>query len=172
VDEPELIEAGDREGFDFTWITNRLLLGGGIRTRANMMKLAGMGITHIIGMESSFDDSIIAEGTGIQVCWCPCADDLQEKPLELFHRAIPFAIRAFEEPGSRIFFHCAGGIQRSPMMMLAFFGVQGMMLSEAMELISRARPEVQFPPAYRRSVARFVAQYRSLHVNSQPIQPS
>ena len=127
------------------------------------------GVTHIIGMESDFDDSTIAEGTDIEVCWCPCADDLQEKPPELFQQAVAFAVQAFDEPSSRIYFHCAGGVQRSPMMMLAFFGAQGMKLSEAMELIRGARPQVQFPPAYRRSVARFVEQYRSLHSNPQPI---
>lgn len=163
MDEPEVLGAGSPDQFEYTWITNRLLLGGGIRTRANMVKLAGMGITHVIGMESDFDDSTIVEGTGIQVCWCSCVDDLREKPPELFERAVAFALRAFEEPTSRIYFHCAGGIQRSPMMMLAFLGAQGMKLSEAMVLIRKARPQVEFPPAYRYSVARFVEQYRSLN---------
>jgi protein-tyrosine phosphatase len=151
--------SGDEE-LDYDWITDRLALGGAIYTRRNMGILARAAVTHIINLQAGFDDSQIAQGTGIQVEWAPCVDDLQPKPPELFAKAIGFAIEAWQNPDSKIYFHCVEGARRSPMMLLAFLGAQGMMLTEAMELISSRRPKAEFPAVYRQSVVRFLARYR------------
>jgi protein-tyrosine phosphatase len=151
--------SGDEE-LDYNWVTDRLALGGAIYTRRNMDVLARAGVTHIVSLQAGFDDSRIALGSGIEVEWAPCVDDLQPKPPELFAKAIGFTMQAWRKADSKIYFHCVEGARRSPMMLLAFLGAQGMRLTEAMELISSKRPKAEFPVAYRQSVVRFLASYR------------
>ena len=145
---------------DYDWVTDRLAVGGAIWTRGNMDLLVDAGITHIVNMQMEFDDFKIADGTGISVFWNPCDDDLLEKPPELFHRGVEYASSAYEDPRSRIYFHCSAGVHRGPMMLLAFLAAQGMKLGEAMELILARRPQADFPEVYLKSVAQFLVAYR------------
>lgn len=140
---------------DFHWVTDRLAVGGAVWTRRNMQILASAGITHVVDMQCEFDDSEIAEGTGIRVLWNPCDDDLEEKEVELFRRGVEFAADAFRDPETRVYFHCTAGIHRGPMMLLAFLTAQGLDLPEALDLIRSKRAFADFPDVYRRSVARF-----------------
>ncbi len=141
---------------DFHWITNRLALGGGIWSAANMRLLAAQGITHVIDMQAEFDDSTICGGTGVLVLWNPCDDDFELKPPELFRRTVDFAREAFTQPQSRLYFHCAAGVHRGPMMLAAFLCATGMDLDDAMALIRSRRPDADFPPVYRESIAAFL----------------
>ncbi len=158
----ELWESTGQEdpSLDYHWITDRLAVGAGIWTRGNMEKLAADGVTHVVDMLVEFDDTLIADGTGIAVFWNPCDDDLQEKSPELFRHGVEFAMRAYQEPGSRIYFHCSAGVHRGPMMLLAFLGAQGMDLDKARELIRLKRLESDFPEVYCKSVERFLKAYR------------
>lgn len=146
---------------DYHWVTDRLAVGGGIWTRSNMEQLAAAGITHVLDMLVEFDDSLIADGTGISVLWNPCDDDLQEKSPGLFRRGVEFAMRAYQDPESRIYFHCSAGVHRGPMVLLAFLGALGMDLDQAMDLIRQRRLDADFPEVYRKSVARFLETYRT-----------
>jgi hypothetical protein len=141
---------------DYHWVTDRLAVGGAIWTRRNMELLARDGITHVLDMQAEFDDSLIAEGTAVQVFWNPCDDDFEEKPPHLFQRGVEFARRALRDPDARVYFHCSAGVHRGPMMLLAALAADGMEMSQAMELIRARRPEADFPEVYRRSVARFL----------------
>jgi protein-tyrosine phosphatase len=156
--EPVIIR--DDEQLDYSWVTEQFALGGAIWNRANMRQLAKAGITHIVDLQTTFDDTPIAEGTGISVLWSPFRDDLQAKEPELFERVVDFSLAACRLPESRIYIHCEEGIHRSPMMLLAVLGALGMKLTEAEGLIRRARPQADFPAAYRQSIVRFVAAYR------------
>ncbi len=144
---------------DYDWVTERLAVGGAIWTRRNMDLLADSGITHVVNMQREFDDSKLADGTGISVLWNPCDDDLLEKPPEMFRLGVEYAASAFADPRSRIYFHCSAGVHRGPMMLLAFLGCHGMKLGEAMELILACRPQADFPEVYLKSVAQFLARY-------------
>lgn len=141
---------------DFHWITSRLALGGGIWTAANMRLLAAQGITHVLGMQAEFDDNTICGDTGVRVLWNPCDDDFEIKPPELFRRAVDFAVDAYQDPRSRLYFHCAAGVHRGPMMLAAFLCVTGMELDEAIMLIRSHRPDADFPPIYRESIVQFL----------------
>ncbi len=141
---------------DYHWVTDRLAVGGAIWTRRNMELLAEAGITHVVDMQIEFDDREIAEGTGIEVLWNPCDDDLEEKGCDLFRKGVEFAARAYQDPKARIYFHCSAGVHRGPMMLLAFLTAQGLELGEALELIRKRRLQADFPDVYRRSVARFL----------------
>ena len=55
----------DDEQLDYTWVTERFALGGAIWNRFNMRQLAKAGITHVVDLETTFDDAWLGGGTGI-----------------------------------------------------------------------------------------------------------
>ena len=140
---------------DMTWITGRLALGGGIWNAQNMADVARAGITHIIDMQIEFDDTQLAEPYGIEVLWNPTDDDFHAKPPELFQRGVDFATRALANQDARVLIHCAAGVHRAAMMMLAVLCSQGWELKTAMRTILARRPVVDFADVYVESVERF-----------------
>jgi protein-tyrosine phosphatase len=153
-----LIQGSGNSTMDMTWITGRLALGGGIWNPQNMAEVARAGITHIIDMQLEFDDTQLAEPFGIEVLWNPTDDDFQPKPPELFQRGVDFATAALERDGSRLLIHCAAGVHRAAMMMLAVLCSQGWDSATAMRTILARRPVVDFADVYIESVERFLQQ--------------
>lgn len=147
---------------DMTWITGRIALGGGIWNAENMSDVARAGVTHIIDMQIEFDDTALAAKHAIEVLWNAADDDFQPKSPELLQNGVEFAIRALDEPGTKLFIHCAAGIHRAPMMTLALLCSLGWTLPKAMDLIEAKRPVVDFPHVYVKSVERFLVQYARL----------
>jgi Dual specificity phosphatase, catalytic domain len=145
-------------GIDITWITDWIGLGGGIWNAENMAELARMGITHIIDMQIEFDDTPLAEPHGIQVLWNATDDDFQPKPPELFERGVEFAMNALDQPGNKLFIHCAAGVHRAAMMTLGVLCSMGWEMGAAMETISSRRPVVDFADVYVNSVENFLQQ--------------
>ena len=143
---------------DITWITARLALGGGIWNAENMAEVARSGVTHIIDMQIEFDDSALALPFGLEVLWNATDDDFQPKPPELFQRGVEFALQALEKPDTKIFIHCAAGVHRAPMMLLALMCSEGWEMEDAMQLVSARRPVVDFANIYVESVTKFLEQ--------------
>jgi protein-tyrosine phosphatase len=141
---------------DMTWITPRIAVGGGIWNAENMAEVARAGITHVIDMQIEFDDTALAAPYGIEVLWNAVDDDFQSKPPEVFQRGVEFAERALDEPGGKLFIHCAAGVHRAPMMTLALLCSMGWELGKAMALIEAKRPVVDFPDVYVNSVEQFL----------------
>jgi protein-tyrosine phosphatase len=141
---------------DITWVTERVALGGGIWNAQNMAELARAGITHVLNMQLEFDDRPLAAPLGIRVLWNPTDDDFLLKPPELFKRGIDFALEALEDPGARLYVHCAAGVHRAPMMTLAVLCAMGWEIEAAMVLIETRRPVVDFADVYVESVRRFL----------------
>jgi protein-tyrosine phosphatase len=141
---------------DITWLTDRIAVGGGIWTSANMAQVAREGITHIIDMQIEFDDTPLAIAQGIQVLWNPTVDDFEAKPPALFQRGVDFAQAALGGKDAKLLIHCAAGVHRAPMMALAVLGSMGWGLENAMELIERRRPVADFAGVYVRSVEEFL----------------
>jgi protein-tyrosine phosphatase len=144
---------------DMTWVTGRIAVGGGIWNAKNMEEVARAGVTHIIDMQIEFDDTPLAEPHGIDVLWNAVDDDFKPKPPEVFQRGIEFAIAALDQPGTKLFIHCAAGVHRAPMMTLALLCSLGWTLPQAMDLIQTRRSVVDFPHVYVMSVERFLATY-------------
>jgi protein-tyrosine phosphatase len=144
---------------DMTWVTGRIAVGGGIWNAKNMEEVARTGVTHIIDMQIEFDDTPLAEVHGIEVLWNAVDDDFKLKPSEVFQRGVEFAIAALDQPGTKLFVHCAAGVHRAPMMALALLCSLSWNLPEAMDLIQAKRSVVDFPDVYVRSVERFLANY-------------
>jgi len=144
---------------DLTWVAARIAVGGGIWNDNNMIEVVRAGITHIIDMQIEFDDTQLAAPYGVIVLWNPTDDDFQPKPPELFQRGVDFALAALDDADSRIFIHCAAGVHRAPMMTLAVLRALGFGLADAMDMIQRHRPTVDFAGVYVDSVEDFIRSY-------------
>jgi protein-tyrosine phosphatase len=147
---------------DITWLTERIAVGGGIWTAENMEKVAAAGITHIIDMQIEFDDTALGRDYGIAVLWNPTDDDFEPKPASLFQRGVEFGKAALNDEGAKLFVHCAAGVHRAPMMVLALLGSMGWDLDEAMDLIEARRAVADFAEVYVRSVEEFLDSARAL----------
>ena len=141
---------------DITWLTERIAIGGGIWNAENMTKVAEAGITHIVDMQTEFDDTPLAAAHGISVLWNPTDDDFEAKPAALFRRGVEFVEAALESDGAKVLIHCAAGVHRAPMMGLAVLGSMGWDLEDAMELIEEKRPVADFAEVYVKSVEKFL----------------
>jgi protein-tyrosine phosphatase len=141
---------------DISWITERVALGGGIWNAKNMEDLARSGVTHDLNMQIEFDDRPLAEPHGIRVLWNPTDDDFLPKPPELFQRGVDFALDAMANPRARLYVHCAAGVHRAPMMVLAVLCALKWEIDPAMQLIEIRRPVVDFADVYVESVRRFL----------------
>ncbi len=143
---------------DMSWVTGRIAVGGGIWSAENMTQVARAEVTHIIDMQIEFDDTPLAVPHGIAVLWNPIDDDFQPKSPEVFQRGVDFALEALDEPGTKLFVHCAAGVHRAPMMTLAILCSLSWKLEDALRLIEARRPVVDFADVYVNSVKGF---YRS-----------
>jgi hypothetical protein len=148
---------GSKDAFmDITWLTDRLAVGGAIWRLDNMVELARMGVTHVINMQSEFDDRPLADACGVELLWNTTDDDFLPKPPELFSRGVEFATNALRQEGSKVYIHCAAGVHRAPMMTLALLCAQGMELLDAVYLIENKRPVAEFPDVYLESVRGYL----------------
>ena len=143
---------------DYAWVTPRLAVGTAISSDENMQQLAADGVTHVLGLEHDFNDHTIVGDTPITVCWLPQPDDFRPKPPEWFEQGVTFIKEALSKDGTRVYVHCLAGIQRSPTMVMAFLGAEGMPLDKAVSLIRGVRPVAQLPGPYFQSVERFLQQ--------------
>ena len=144
---------------DMSWISERLALGGGIWNDARMAEVSRTGVTHIIDMQIEFDDSELAQPYGIRVLWNPVDDDFQVKPPAVFQRGVEFALATLEEPDTKLYVHCAAGVHRAPMMVLAILRAMGWKMDEAQHLVQTRRPVVDFADVYVHSVENFMRVY-------------
>ncbi len=140
---------------DITWLTDRIAVGGGIWTAENMAKVAETGITHIIDMQTGFDDTPLARVHGIKVLWDPTKLDFGPG-TELFERDVNFAQNALARPGTKLLIHSARGVRRAPLLALALLGSMGWTVEKAMELIEKNRPVVDFTEEDVQSVEEFL----------------
>ncbi|MFZ0285015.1 MAG: dual specificity protein phosphatase [Terriglobales bacterium] len=141
---------------DMTWITGRIAVGGGIWTAAQMAEVSRAGVTHILDMQIEFDDTALAAPYAIEVLWNPIDDDFRPKPPEVFERGVEFAREALSGDGTKLFIHCAAGIHRAPMMVLAILCSMGWEIEQALEVVENRRPVVDFAPVYVESVRRYL----------------
>ena len=146
---------------DYQFVTVRLAVGGAIWTSENMRAVARAGITHIVNLQQEFDDRTIAEGTGVEIRWVPCEDDWLPKPAWFFWDGVRFALEALKNPQARVLVHCAAGVHRGPMMLLAMLRALGYGSESARGMIATARPQAEFPDVYLESVEGFIHEYHS-----------
>src|SRR5258706_7043279 len=126
------------ERLEYAWVTPRLAVGTAIASLENMLRLAATDVTHVLSLETEFDDPKITGNTGIIVRWLPQPDDLRPKPPEWFAQGVSFLEEALSRNESKVYVHCLAGIQRSPLMILAYLCATGMEMSKAMDLVTSA----------------------------------
>jgi len=151
-------EDADNFMADITWITGRIGLGGAIWRADQMAEVARAGVTHILNMQREFDDTPLAERQGITVFWNPIDDDFEPKPAEVFRRGVEFALQALDGADTKLYVHCAAGVHRGPMMVLAILCATGWEFAAAVETIERERPVADFPEVYLESVKQYLRQ--------------
>jgi len=159
IEEASAWTGGRKRIMDMSWITDRIAVGGGIWNEANMIEVVRAGITHIVDMQTEFDDTALAAPYGVEVLWNPADDDFQPKPPELFERGVEFALQALDGPENKLYIHCAAGVHRAPMMALAVLRASGRGLAEASELLVGRRPVADLADVYVRSVEEFMRSY-------------
>jgi len=146
---------------DMTWVTDRIAVGGGIWNDEKMIEVVRAGVTHIVDMQIEWDDTEIASPYGVEVLWNPTDDDFRPKPAVLFQRGVDFTLQALEDPGTKVFIHCAAGVHRAPMMTLAVLRAMGWPLQDAIEIIEMQRPVADFAQVYVESVEEFMKSYQA-----------
>lgn len=144
---------------DYSFITPRIAVGGGIWTAENMAEIARAGFTHIIDMQIEFDDTALAEPHGIAVLWNATDDDFKPKPPALFRRGVEFAVAALADERAKVYIHCAAGVHRAPMMALAILRATGWSLMDAAATLVQRRNVVDLADVYVRSVEEFMKEW-------------
>ena len=117
------------------------------------------GITHIVGHASGVRRPAAGGTDGIQVLWNPTDDDFTPKSPEMLKRGVDFAVEALKDPEARLYVHCAAGVHRSAMMLLAVLCGMGWEIDAAMYEIESRRPVVDFADVYVESVRHFLEEY-------------
>lgn len=145
---------------DITFITERLAVGGAIWTRDNLNAIRRAGITHVINTQIEFDDRILTDDDHPRILHLGTDDDYTPKPAGLFQLAVDFALAALAEPRNKVLVHCASGIHRGPMVMLAILRVLGFSQHDAMRMVVARRPQAEFPDVYVESVENFIAEWQ------------
>lgn len=146
---------------DYQFVTEKLAIGGFIRTVENMRELADAGFTHVINMMHEFDDRTISDGTGVEVLHNPTEDDFLPKHTSLFWKGVEFTMQALADPQAKVYVHCAAGVHRSPLMALAILRAMGYERKQAIRMITDVRPQAEFPPIYVMSVEDFMCEFRA-----------
>jgi protein-tyrosine phosphatase len=142
----------------FNFVTERIAVGGGIASKADVDQIVAAGITHVIDMRAEFDDDTLKDSR-ITILWLPQVDNGEMRPAGHYRKGIQFAFPALSRANTKIFPHCSAGLNRGPTMCYALLRAFGFPPSEAIARIRAARPDVLFHliPNYLNSVERDLA---------------
>jgi protein-tyrosine phosphatase len=128
---------------DFNFVTTRLATGGAVSV-LDVTALIAAGITHIIDCQLEFDDTAEFVKSSAIVLWIGVADDgnAATHGPGWFGKGIPFALSALAEPRTKVYAHCAAGVNRGPSMCFAIMLALGFSAADAEATIRAARPQV------------------------------
>jgi protein-tyrosine phosphatase len=118
-------------------ITDQLVVGGTIPTRAYPV-LKAMGVTAVIDLrEEARDDEVALERLGIELLYLPAPDRYAPDQHQL-RRGVEWARERIEQ-GGQVYAHCKHGVGRGPLMGLAIMVAGGMQPGEALRLMRSRR---------------------------------
>jgi protein-tyrosine phosphatase len=126
---------------DFNFVLPRLATGAAINSSADVDALVAAGITVVVDCRAEFDDAPLLSAK-LMYLWDGTEDDGQPKPVQWFSKTTGFLAGAYSNPQTRIYFHCAAGINRGPSMCYFFMRSLGFSSTDAEALIRKARPQV------------------------------
>ena len=132
---------------DYTFITDRLAVGGGIATQADVEALKAAGVTHIIDMRMEFNDGpvLLSNHWDLQhYLYLPQVDNGTPRDPKQYIDGIEFALCALSALENRVYCHCAAGMNRGPLMGYAIMRAFGLTERAAVAMIRLKRPVVTF----------------------------
>jgi hypothetical protein len=141
---------------EYGWVIDCLAIGGMIGTAANMQRIKGLGITHVLDLQAEFDDSPLGVAAGIEVLWLAVPETWGILPLELIGQAITFATQALAEPANRLFVHCLAGRNRAPLFTYAILRAMNYEHDTSVERIRKAVPRARLENEYLRNIEHFL----------------
>lgn len=128
---------------DFEFCSTRVATGAAVSGEADVQALVDAGVTHVVDARAEFDDApLFAAHPAISYLWNPAEDDGQTKPPEYFAKTLGFALPALAVPHTKVYCHCAAGVNRGPSNAFAVLVAQGWTAGGAEALIRAARPQV------------------------------
>jgi len=128
---------------DYNFVNERIAVGAGIGSKADLDVLVAAGITHILDMRAEFDDDTLNDSR-VTVLWLPQVDDGTSRPPGQYRRGVEFAFTALAQAHNKIYCHCAAGVNRGPTMCYALLRAFGIDSASAIHIITTARPQVGF----------------------------
>jgi dual specificity phosphatase 3 len=140
---------------DFNFVTARLATGGAVSDIIDVQALVDAGITHVIDCRNEFDDSaLLARHSALMYLWNGVEDDGSPKTVQWFAASLSFAMPALAQPNTRVYAHCAEGVNRGPSTCYAIMRALGFPSDLAVSLITASRPVVKL--RYREDADRAV----------------
>jgi hypothetical protein len=130
---------------DFGFVTSRLATGAAITDPADVQALVAAGVTHIIDCRDDFNDApLLADNPAISYLWNGVPDDGNPATHgdAWFGKSLGFALPALASPHTRVYCHCAAGVNRGPSTAFAIMLASGFTPSDAESTIRAARPVV------------------------------
>lgn len=128
---------------DYNFVTARVATGAAVNTAEDVADLVAKGITHVIDCRSEFDDApLFAQNKNISYLYNGTDDDGGVKPPEWFDKSIQFALDALTHHSTKVYAHCAAGINRGPSTAYAILRAVGFTTEGAEQAIRAARPQV------------------------------
>ena len=130
---------------DYNWINSRIATGAAIGSPTDVDDLAGAGVTHIIDCRGELDDAPLLGGhPDMLYLWNGVADDGNPATHgdAWFSKSLAFALPALAQPHTKIYTHCAAGVNRGPSTAFAILYALGFTAGHVEALIRAARPQV------------------------------
>src|SRR3954470_12640040 len=126
-----------RQSVNLTRITDQLVVGGALPTRA-YARLKAMGVTAVIDLrEEAKDDEEALKRLGIELLYLPATDRFAASQDQL-RQGVTWAMERIEQ-GGQVYAHCKHGVGRGPLMGLAILVAQGQSSSAALRLMRSKR---------------------------------
>ena len=126
--------------FNFSRVTERLLLGSRPWTEADIAKLRAENVTHIIDVCMDDDQPLLATVAGISgYLWNPTPDDGRPKQSDWFLKSVRFAMPVLAQAGWTFYVHCHDGVNRGPSTAYVIMRAQGLSHLQAKLMICAAR---------------------------------
>jgi protein tyrosine phosphatase (PTP) superfamily phosphohydrolase (DUF442 family) len=126
-----------RQGLNLSRITDTLVVGGSVPTRA-YGRLKAMGVTAVIDLrEEAKDDEAALAKLGIELLHLPATDRYAATQDQL-RRGVEWALARIEG-GGQVYAHCKHGVGRGPLMGLAIMVALGQTSSAALRQLRSKR---------------------------------
>jgi predicted protein tyrosine phosphatase len=139
------------------FVSKRLAFGSAIKTKTHVKQLRALGITHVINLRWSQNNSKVRKFAHI---WLRFHDDKKPRPRWFYRRALKFYRKTMKNRDAKLLVMCHHGICRSASLTYFLIRANGKNQRKAELRIKRARPTARVIPAYRESSERYLRRYQ------------